>query len=137
MANTQSLLKTGLVANIFEWYEFVIYAYLADILGAIFFHADDSVSGLIKAFAVFAVGYFARPLGSLFFGMLGDRIGRGYPLKITLLMMATPTALIGFLPVYADIGILAPSLLLVLRLIQGFAMGAEWPLNACYIGIKL
>lgn len=93
----RNLLKIGLVANIFEWYEFSIYAYLANIISPLFF-ADDSTGGLIKVFAVFAMGYVVRPLGSLFFGILGDRAGRGPPLKIALLMMAIPTALIGLLP---------------------------------------
>src|SRR5260364_72755 len=110
------LLKIGLVANIFEWYEFTVYAYLADVIGSLFFSAENSGGKLIQVFAIFAVGYFARPLGSLFFGM-----------------MAVPTVLIGCLPTYQHIGLLAPILLLILRCIQGFAMGGELPLNGCYL----
>lgn len=128
-----NLLKIGLVANIFEWYEFVIYAYLADIIGQVFFNASDSVSGLIRTFSVFAIGYLARPLGSFFFGIIGDRVGRGRSLKISLLLMAVPTVLIGLLPTYQNIGLLAPALLLALRLIQGFAMGGELTMSGCYI----
>ncbi len=128
-----NLLKIGLVANIFEWYEFVIYAYLADYIGQVFFNASDPISGLIKTFSLFAIGYLARPLGSFFFGVMGDRVGRGRPLKIALMMMSIPTALIGLLPTYWEIGSLAPTLLLALRFIQGFAMGGELTISGCYI----
>ncbi len=127
------LLKIGLVANIFEWYEFVIYAYMVGVIGQLFFHSEDPISRLIQTFAVFSIGYLARPLGSLFFGAMGDRVGRGSPIKITLVMMAVPTALIGLLPTYHDIGWTAPALLFALRLIQGFAMGGALPGTACYI----
>lgn len=129
----RDLLKIGLVANIFEWYEFTIYAYLADVIGQIFFDASDAISGMMQAFAVFAIGYLARPLGSLFFSAMGDQAGRAYSLRIILLMAAIPTVLIGFLPTYQYMGLLAPALLVALRLIQGFAMGGEIPVNATYI----
>lgn len=131
--STRNLLKISLTANIFEWYDFIIYAYLADVMGQIFFNAADSISGLIRSFAVFAIGYCARPLGSLFFGILGDRIGRATPLKTSLMMMAVPAACIGLLPTYHDIGVWAPVLLLALRVMQGFAAGGELPISACYI----
>ncbi|CCD30044.1 putative Major facilitator family transporter [Candidatus Glomeribacter gigasporarum BEG34] len=129
----RNLLKIGLVANIFEWYEFAVYAYMADIIGQLFFKSETSVVGLAKAFTIFAIGYLIRPLGSLVWGTVGDRIGRGRPMKTVLMMSAIPTALIGCLPTYAQIGFLAPALLLILRLVQGFAMGAELPTNGCYI----
>ncbi len=127
------LLKIGLVANVFEWYEFTVYAYLADIIGQLFFGTENSGGRLIKVFGIFAIGYLARPLGSLFFGVIGDRVGRSMPLKMSLMMMAVPTVLIGCLPTYHSIGLLAPILLLILRCIQGVAMGAELPLNGCYL----
>ncbi|CCD29215.1 putative Major facilitator family transporter [Candidatus Glomeribacter gigasporarum BEG34] len=133
MNTTRDLLKIGLVANLFEWYEFGIYGYLAGIVGQIFFSPGDSISSLIQGFAVFAIGYLARLLGSIFFGFAGDWAGRGRALKISLIMMAAPTVLIGFLPTYNTVGVLAPVLLLVLRLVQGFAMGGELPLNGCYV----
>ncbi len=130
---TRHLLKVAAVANIFEWYEFIVYAYLADVIGQIFFREADTIRGLIQALTVFAIGYLARPLGSLFFGMMGDRLGRGHSLRTTLMMSAIPTVFIGLLPTYQNIGLFAPFLLLILRLVQGFAMGAELPVNGCYV----
>lgn len=129
----RNLLKIGLVANVFEWYEFIVYVYLADVIGQIFFNTNDPISRLIQVFSIFSIGYFARPFGSLIFGMLGDWKGRAQPLKVVLMVMAVPTALIGFLPTHQDIGALAPILLISLRLIQGFAAGGEYPISACYI----
>src|SRR5260363_434780 len=97
MNTTRDLLKIGLVANLFEWYEFGIYGYLAGIVGQIFFIQGVSFGGFIR---VFAIGYLARLLGSIFFGFAGDWAGRGRALKISLIMMAAPTVLIGFLPTY-------------------------------------
>src|SRR5260364_330520 len=82
----RNLLKIGLVANIFEWYEFAVYAYMADIIGQLFFKSETSVVGLAKAFTIFAIGYLIRPLGSLVWGTVGDRIGRGRHMKTVLMM---------------------------------------------------
>lgn len=133
MSNTSNLLKVALVANIFEWYEFTIYAYLADIIAQLFFVVTDPVSGLIKTFAVYATGFLARPFGSLLFGIMGDRVGRRRPLTLSMMIMALPTVFIGLLPTYQDTGLLAPVLLLTLRIIQGFATGGELTVDACYI----
>ncbi len=132
-SRTRNLLKIGLVANTFEFYEFAIYIYWAEVIGRLFFNTADSVSGTLQAFSIFAMGYLARPLGSLFFGIIGDRVGRGKPLRLSLMMMAIPTVLIGLLPTYHEIGVLAPILLLACRLVQGFAMGGELTANGCYL----
>lgn len=133
MSSTRNLLKIGLVANTFEFYEFAIYIYWAEVIGRLFFSTADSISGTLQAFSIFAIGYLARPLGGLFFGIIGDRFGRGRPLRLSLMMMAVPTVLIGLLPTYHEIGVLAPSLLLACRLVQGFAMGGELTANGCYL----
>lgn len=110
-----------------EWYDFYIYATAAALVfGKLFFPSVDGFYGTLAAFGTFAVGFFARPLGGAVFGHIGDRIGRKKSLVITLLMMGTVTVLIGLLPTYAQIGVWAPILLVLLRFIQGIAVGGEW-----------
>lgn len=127
------LLQVGLVANIIEWYEFLVFIHLSAIIGELFFKPTSRLLSLIQTFALFAIGYFARPLGSLFFGYFGDKKGRSASLKISLLMMSIPTILIGLLPTYRTVGYFGASLLLILRLIQGFAAGGELPVTGCYV----
>lgn len=115
------------VGTMIEWYDFYIYATAAALVfGTLFFPSVDGFYGTLAAFGTFAVGFFARPLGGAIFGHIGDRIGRKKSLVITLLMMGTVTVLIGLLPTYAAIGVWAPILLVVLRFIQGIAVGGEW-----------
>ncbi len=115
------------VGTMIEWYDFYIYATAAALVfGKVFFPSVDGFYGTLAAFGTFAVGFFARPLGGAIFGHIGDRIGRKKSLVITLLMMGTVTVLIGLLPTYATIGVWAPVLLVVLRFIQGIAVGGEW-----------
>lgn len=131
---TRALLKIGLIANLFEWYEFSIYGYLAAILGRLFFEPpQSSIHSLIQVFGIFTASYLIRPIGSLFFGVIGDRMGRSYSLRLSLLIMSVPTVLIGMLPVYSEIGGIATACLLSLRLVQGFAAGGERPVLGCYI----
>ncbi|SAI43532.1 transporter [Bordetella ansorpii] len=115
------------VGTMIEWYDFYIYATAAALVfGKLFFPSADGFYGTLAAFGTFAVGFFARPFGGAVFGHIGDRIGRKKSLIITLLMMGTVTVLIGLLPTYASIGIWAPILLVLLRLVQGIAVGGEW-----------
>lgn len=115
------------VGTMIEWYDFYIYATAAALVfGKVFFPSVDGFYGTLAAFGTFAVGFLARPLGGAIFGHIGDRIGRKKSLVITLLMMGTVTVLIGLLPTYATIGVWAPVLLVVLRFIQGIAVGGEW-----------
>lgn len=115
------------VGTMIEWYDFYIYATAAALVfGKVFFPSVDGFYGTLAAFGTFAVGFFARPLGGAIFGHIGGRIGRKKSLVITLLMMGTVTVLIGLLPTYATIGVWAPVLLVVLRFIQGIAVGGEW-----------
>src|SRR5690606_30830055 len=109
-----------------EWYDFFIYAFLAPLVfDKLFFPRLDPQVGTIAVFATFTVGFVARPLGGIVFGHFGDRIGRKSILLVTLLLMGIATTLIGLLPTYEQVGILAPVALVVLRFLQGFALGGE------------
>ena len=116
-----------------EFYDFVVYSQFAQYIGRNFYPNDDPTVSLIVSFSVFAVGYFARPLGGIFFGHIGDRIGRRRVLIITILTMSAATAGIGLLPTYADWGITASVLLVALRIIQGFCLGGELPGAISYV----
>jgi MHS family proline/betaine transporter-like MFS transporter len=129
----RKLIAIGVVANVLEWYDFSVYAFLAVIIGQLFFDVNDRQVALIKAFFVFSISYLIRPLGSIVFGYMGDTIGRRFAMRLSLIMMAIPTGIIGILPTYKDIGIAAVGLLVSLRLIQGFAAGGELPGSACYL----
>jgi len=115
------------VGTMIEWYDFYIYGTAAALVfGKVFFPSADGFYGTLAAFGTFAVGFFARPLGGAVFGHIGDRIGRKKSLVITLLIMGSVTVLIGLLPSYSSIGVWSPVLLVLLRLIQGIAVGGEW-----------
>ncbi len=110
-----------------EWYDFFLYGVAAAIVFPdVFFPDADPVAGTLLSFGTFAIGFIARPLGGLVFGHFGDKIGRKKLLVVSLMMMGASTFLIGLLPGYATIGVAAPLLLVLLRLIQGFALGGEW-----------
>ncbi len=126
---SKSLVKTvtaSLVGNLFEWYDFALFGYFAPIIGKLFFPSDNKAVELIAAFGAFAAGYLIRPLGGMIFGHIGDRMGRKKALVLSILLMAIPTALIGVLPTYAEIGIWAPVLLMVIRMLQGVSMGGNY-----------
>jgi metabolite-proton symporter len=117
----------SIVGTTVEWYDFFLYGSAAALVfGPLFFPDQDDFVGVLAAFATYAVGFFARPVGALVFGHYGDRLGRKKLLVISLLMMGGSTFLIGLLPTYGSVGVLAPVLLIALRLIQGFALGGEW-----------
>jgi MHS family proline/betaine transporter-like MFS transporter len=119
--------------NFIEWYDFAAYGFVAVFIGRVFFPNADEVAQLLSSFAVFGVSFFVRPLGALFFGPLCDRIGRKRVLVIVLTIMAITTFAIGALPGYAQIGILAPTLLVILRCVQGFSAGGEFGTNTTFI----
>lgn len=114
------------IGNATEWFDFTTYGYLAAIIGATFFPSGNDAAQLLAAFVAFAASFVIRPLGGLFFGPLGDRIGRQAVLATTILLMAGSTFVIALLPGYAAIGIAAPILLVVLRMVQGFSTGGEY-----------
>lgn len=119
------VLGSAAIGQFVEWYDFVVYAYSAAIIAKLFFPNTDPAAALLSTFAVYAVGFIMRPLGGFVFGSLGDRIGRRQVLSLVILMMGGATVAIGLLPTYAQIGILAPILLVVCRLIQGLSAAGE------------
>ncbi|HTJ65681.1 MAG TPA: MFS transporter [Alphaproteobacteria bacterium] len=116
----------GLAGNVMEWYDFGVYGFFAAAIGQQFFPAHDPTVSLLASFGVFAVGFLARPLGGLVFGHIGDRKGRRAAVIASVLMMVVPTLLMGLLPTYETIGLAAPALLILLRLLQGLAVGGEY-----------
>jgi MFS family permease len=116
-----------------EFYDFVVYSQFAQYIGRNFFPNTDAMASLVVSFSVFAVGYFARPLGGVFFSHIGDRIGRRRVLIVTILAMSAATAGIGLLPTYAQWGITASVLLVLLRIVQGFCLGGELPGAIAYV----
>lgn len=119
--------------TLIEWYDFYIFGSLATIISAKFFPEGSETAGLLKTLAIFATGFVVRPFGALFFGRIGDLVGRKYAFLVTLLIMGFSTFAIGLLPEYEKIGIFAPLILLVLRLLQGLALGGEYGGAATYV----
>jgi len=117
----------------FEWYDFFIFGSLAPVISKVFFAGLDPTPALIAALALFAVGFAFRPLGALIFGVVGDRLGRKGAFLITVSLMGGATFLIGFLPTYAQVGALGPVLLILLRILQGIALGGEYGGAAIYV----
>jgi MFS transporter, MHS family, proline/betaine transporter len=113
------------IGTILEWYDFSLFAFLTPLLANSFFPQDNPFTALMLAYAVFAIGFFVRPIGAAIFGHLGDRIGRKKALIYSIFLMTIPTVLIGFLPTYQSIGIFAPILLIILRICQGLSAGGE------------
>ncbi|HTO62891.1 MAG TPA: MFS transporter, partial [Bradyrhizobium sp.] len=114
------------IGNALEWFDFTVFGLFAGIIGKLFFPADNPSSSLLQAFGVFGIAFAARPLGGLVFGLYADKHGRKAALIIMITLMAFGTGLLGFLPTYGAIGIAAPLLLLLARLIQGFSAGGEF-----------
>src|SRR3954463_7294046 len=112
--------------TVIEWYDFYIFGSLSAILSGVFYPGENPTYSLLKWLATFAAGFAVRPFGALVFGRIGDLVGRKYAFMTTLLIMGGSTAAIGFLPGYARIGIAAPIILVVLRLLQGLALGGEY-----------
>ena len=121
------VIMSSLVGTTIEWYEFFLYGSAAALVfNRLFFPSYDPITGTLLAFATYALGFVARPVGGIVFGHFGDRIGRKRLLMLSLILMGVATILIGLLPTYSQIGIWAPIALIVLRLVQGFAVGGEW-----------
>ncbi|MEO7026490.1 MAG: MFS transporter, partial [Caulobacteraceae bacterium] len=117
----------SLIGTTIEWYDFFLYgAAAALVFNRLFFPKADPLTGTMLAFATYALGFVARPIGGVVFGHFGDRIGRKRLLMASLVMMGVSSSLIGLLPTYSQMGVVAPVLLTLLRLVQGFAVGGEW-----------
>ncbi len=119
--------------TVFEWYDFYLYATLAPFFAALFFPPGNETAALLSAFATYAAGFLVRPFGALFFGRIGDLVGRKYTFLITVVVMGASTFAVGLLPTYAAIGWAAPVLLVILRLLQGLALGGEYGGAATYV----
>jgi MFS family permease len=119
--------------TVVEWYDFYLYTTLTPFLAPLFFPGDNPTAVLLSGFAVYAAGFLVRPFGAVVFGALGDIIGRKYTFLVTITAMGLATLLMGFLPTYKDVGLLAPALLVVLRLVQGLALGGEYGGAAIYV----
>ena len=116
----------GLVGNAIEFYDFIVYAYLAGYFAAHFFPSHDPVAALILSYGAFATGMVMRPIGGIVLGSIGDKVGRKFALQLSVALIAIPTLIIGLMPTYEYIGIWAPIGLLVLRMLQGLAVGGEY-----------
>ena len=120
-AEEKKVIFASSLGTVFEWYDFYLYGSLAAIIAKQFFSGLDAGSAFIFALLAFAAGFIVRPFGAIFFGRLGDMIGRKYTFLVTILIMGLSTFIVGILPTYASIGVAAPVILIVLRLLQGFS----------------
>jgi MFS family permease len=132
-SDVRLVIAASSLGTIFEWYDFFIYGTLATIIGRTFFPADSEIAQLLFALAGFAVGFGVRPLGAVLFGYWGDKLGRKYTFLVTITLMGLATAAVGFVPSAASIGIAAPIILLLLRVLQGLALGGEYGGAAIYV----
>lgn len=128
-----TVISASSVGTMIEWYDFYIFGSLATIISTKFFPQDNPTAAFLSTLATFAAGFVVRPFGALFFGRLGDLIGRKYTFMVTLLLMGGATFLIGCIPSYESIGFMAPVLVLILRLLQGLALGGEYGGAATYV----
>jgi MFS family permease len=127
------VIAASAVGTMIEWYDFYLFGMLAKTLSVQFFPTGNPTAALLSTLAIFAAGFIVRPFGALVFGRLGDKVGRKYTFLLTLVLMGGSTFLIGCIPGYASIGILAPILVLLLRLVQGLALGGEYGGAATYV----
>jgi MFS transporter, MHS family, proline/betaine transporter len=123
----------AVIGNVLEWYDFAVYGFVAVIIAKKFFPGQNEVAALLSTFLTFGLGFVARPIGAIVIGRMGDTHGRKTALLLTIFLMAAGTVLIGILPTYETIGFLAPLLLLVARLMQGFSTGGEWGGSTSFI----
>ncbi len=132
-AEEKKVIFASSLGTVFEWYDFYLYGSLAAVIAKNFFSGLDPTSGYIFALLAFAAGFLVRPFGAIFFGRLGDMIGRKYTFLVTILIMGGATFIVGLLPTYASIGIAAPIILVALRMLQGLALGGEYGGAATYV----
>ena len=129
----RNVILASSLGTVFEWYDFYIYATLAPFFAALFFPPGNATAALLASFATYAAGFLVRPFGALVFGRIGDLVGRKYTFLITIVVMGLATASVGLLPTYASAGMLSPTILVLLRLAQGLALGGEYGGAATYV----
>ena len=132
-ADERRVIFASSLGTVFEWYDFYLYATLAPFFAALFFPPGNDTAALLSAFATYAAGFLVRPFGALIFGRIGDLVGRKYTFLVTIVVMGASTFLVGLLPTFAQIGWIAPVLLVTLRLCQGLALGGEYGGAATYV----
>ncbi|MEQ8790307.1 MAG: MFS transporter [Pirellulaceae bacterium] len=128
------LVVAGVIGNVLEWYDFALFGYFASVISGLFFPGENQLAALLQTFGVFAVGYAMRPLGGVIFGHIGDRYSRKRALELSVILMAIPTTCLGLLPTYAAIGIAAPILLTLIRIVQGVSVGGEMIGSVSFLG---
>jgi MFS transporter, MHS family, proline/betaine transporter len=133
LKQTRRVIAAGMIGNVLEWYDFAIYGYFASAIGRQFFPDEDAIAQLLSAFGVFALGYLMRPIGGALIGHIGDQFGRRAALIFSVTAMAISTFLIGLLPGYATLGLLAPAALTLLRMVQGLSMGGEYTSSMVFL----
>ncbi|MCA1644045.1 MAG: MFS transporter, partial [Chloroflexi bacterium] len=127
------VISAASMGTMIEWYDFYIFGSMAFVINQLFFPNDNNLASLLATLATFATGFAVRPFGALVFGRIGDLVGRKYAFIVTVTVMGGATFLIGLLPTYSQIGVFAPFLLVVLRLLQGLALGGEYGGAAIYV----
>jgi MFS family permease len=132
-AEIRKVIFASSLGTVFEWYDFYIYATLAPFFATLFFPPGNATAALLASFATYAAGFLVRPFGALVFGRIGDLVGRKYTFLVTIMVMGLATAAVGLLPTYASVGMLSPTLLVLLRLAQGLALGGEYGGAATYV----
>jgi len=132
-AEYRKAITAGVIGNVLEWYDFGVYGYLVPTISALFFPGGDPLVSLLSTFAVFGVGFVMRPVGSILFGVYGDKHGRRKALSAVIFVMAIATFAMGLLPTYAQAGVIAPALLVIVRLFQGLSVGGEFGGSTAYI----
>jgi MFS transporter, MHS family, proline/betaine transporter len=125
-ASARRAIAAAIVGNVLEWYDFIVYSYLATTIAKVLFPPGDEAAALLETFAAFGIGFVARPVGAIIIGWIGDKKGRKAALILTIALMASGTVLVGLMPSYASIGVFAPIILVLARLMQGFSVGGEW-----------
>jgi MHS family proline/betaine transporter-like MFS transporter len=131
--STTRIIAAGAIGNVLEWYDFAVYGYFAAAIGRTFFPSEDPVAQVLAAFGIFAVGFLMRPVGGALIGHIGDRLGRRSALTFSVAAMAVPTFLVGVLPGYHTLGLAAPILLTLLRMIQGLSVGGEYTTSVVFM----
>src|SRR5437764_1014573 len=132
-AEYRKAITAGVIGNVLEWYDFGVYGYLVPTISALFFPGGDPLVSLLSTFAVFGVGFVMRPVGSILFGVYGDKHGRRKALSAVIFVMAIASFAMGLLPTYAQAGVIAPALLVIVRLFQGLSVGGEFGGSTAYI----